>query len=923
MHSGDGTSTVPDAVPRAKASGTDAIKFVVVCVLFFVLFAVHEFRHSTPKIALVFDSLAYLDTTAKCMHLLSSPFISGVGNYVASGFNPSQRLPLSAQMESAEHLIRCGPVLPAIIGAFYAIAGKMPSFDRWQIGAIAMMIVQSLTAGVAFLLARECWGRKAATISVLLLFLYGAFTINAPRLMSEIPAAFTLVLWCLLTVKFFAEDRERPRMGALKGLLYGASTVLLMLSRPTFLPVPFVSWLVIWISARVRKVELRLPGTFIAFTTVAMLCVLAPWAVCEKIMTNRFAITVDRFGAYNLFTGTDVSADGLDVLPSDFVEHPQNFKMSWERVLSSIGDEVQRDPLGCASLAMRKPARLVDSPWNDFQNKFFFVGWTLQKWYHQILMILAATGVFECIDKMWRRRRFGTPFTKADIITLLLSTVSIFSIANCLFITMRRYLFPAIPLLVVAGAVPLVRRRSSVERADLLIWAAFLPTACTLVTAGQQRWLMQWLCKSLGISIVSYVVPVLLVLILLASFWNIGRLLSFTSPVWRSWLALGVISSASLYIGAFHELSVVEQDSELGSAQLRLPISRGLIGRRCFLVFDVYGLPAESSGTRKFNAYFNGQVLDGNPHPWLETDASQRTSFEYLRVFATSKGLEPDSLRQWWCLEIPQYLVAAAVRNGKPATVALSGPCHFASDFRRNGALQHSLSLRSFSWTKGFFVNEPGEMRMDEWHRQAVDSSDKQKLIPRAAIIAVEDQHEQPKKVICSARLPDTEITRDPSQRLVSYTVPVENFGHRALEAIAKNNAVNLRITGMVRATGNGAMPSITLWETRRTASGELLKGFAPEAPSHLACSKDWQLFEFEDLLPLTKPDGTRAKLQELQISLAGNPWWDVFQYCLYKPTANIQFKKLRIEIWPGSLPNLDKQPYRRIDAAPGLLIGS
>src|SRR6185295_3043421 len=112
-----------------------------------------------------------------------------------------------------------------------------------------------------------------------------------------------------------------------------------------------------------------------------------------------------------------------------------------------LGKQVVDRPAAFLYLLSRKPARLLDSPWNDFQIKALGIPFLLQRFEHQLILLAAVLGCVLLLEHGRKR-----PDYLLLLSGLLIGTFLSFHLVSCIFITMGRYFITAMPVAIVAAS---------------------------------------------------------------------------------------------------------------------------------------------------------------------------------------------------------------------------------------------------------------------------------------------------------------------------------------------------------------------------------------------------------------------------------------------------------------------------------------
>ena len=934
--------------------------FLEPCAFFLFAFlacCAQTFWSGRPYLALLFDSSGYLWVADGLLHCCNADLVSALVSYVAGGFGEAARHDLSQKMAPMTDICKTGPVLPVIAAAAYALCGKSATAPNWSIAAALMCAVSALVAPVLWLWGRRLSGLGTARIAGLLAATYPAFLANSGRLLSEIPAislcVASLFAFQLVIDSLQAETSRLSRWRLIgSGLVCGLASAAIMLARPPLLPLPFILGALVPLSLYVfkagaarennneayrlqarhrrsgpkaQKLLLQI-SVFAVSLIVGASVLLAPWAACKLLLTGKPSLTVDRYGSYNLWAGCNLLNDGWDVLPSAYVNHPDQFKPTLAQVASEVAGQAAKYPGEFVNLLLRKPARLVSAPWNDFQVAALGLPWSAQRFWQQLLLLAALFG-FLGVLKDGVARKDGKLIGFAAIAGVTIG----YHLINIFFITMTRYFIVAMPLVLLLAAWTLhklitnrVEHRLSLIL-SLLLFPSVSAAALLLLSTPSA---CGWLTANLG------------------------------APVFASSLAVVVTSALSI--------SLLLGTREFVSAKfLRLPVSIGFafVTMSCLLSWQEQSaavkvlLPTAADGvvalksapvllpTQQTNYYLiadfsgdgtgsvmptsiNGHEIRGKWSPLWARMPEFRENLTYLAAFAYSSGKKVEDFPQWSCLPVPSQMIEP---KGNVIQVRNSSNRAVTADYGDVSLGLRTVSLEKFSWSKGFFADAPGEMRalnsisspgasggaaMPEDVRNVSETvaadlatySTDAALHPRVFLLGVpqiasEVQRSAPLRFDIPAQFVGTK----PDSRLRSYVVPSSDCRQAGSPLF-----VRLTVSGKVRTDKDRATASVCLLESIQR-KGVAKEEFAPMAPQVISASSQWSEFSFDDYLPIGAQGGS-DKLLSLRLLLAGKPWWEVLCYNSFKGNANIEFKDLSVSMVAEEPLNLAKATVIPLD---------
>ncbi len=919
-------------------------------------FAAQVFLLNNPLLSQLFDSLGYMWTAGYLQKALSWNQLSQIAHFVLSGCPPEGRAALLASMPGLTEIIKTGPVLPAMLAAAYSILHKPLISSQWASSAWLMIVTSALTIVPVWFWARKIGGVGAARIAALLTVFYSGFGVNAARVLSEIPGifvsvaallSFVIVLITSASMKTeYAEgstrnERRRQKRGAtlmlaglslLSGLLIGQ----MMLARPTLLPVPIILLACALLTSHFNRLKgLIRPSMFIGLAA-GIILVFSPWLVCKLVLTGTPSIMVERYGPYNLCAGMDLRTDGWDVLPSEMVSHPNRFKLTMSEVLKQIARQAREQPAAFCQMLLRKPCRLIDTPWNDFQIRYLGIPWLIQRFLHQLILLCGALGILMMLGDGWKRKNVLLVASGT-----VLGSFVCYHFISCIFITMSRYFVTAVPELIIPAAYFLSQLKR--DRRVLFVLAGLLSAPILslaidyLIAPGYGR--LSDISSDFGLPQTAWVLAfVLTAILILAIIYPATQV--FVSL--RGKLAAVILTlpvSIICLISTSHQLMCSEAILKLGAVdrkilQSTVALPNGTECNQWYLIID-----ANDASTREpdrhirpllsgINLRLNGRALEANWQPLLALDNARREEVMYLAAFAYSSGKRATDFRQWIVCALPRENVKEGESNVIELSLKDDGkhPKIFADFCDAAGDRIHSLSLTEFSWSKGFFADTPGEMRLDRFSVQSGLAKPRaealrvagaaSKLKARMFLLGTNNKnlpnlYQSPPEIFKAP-----EINIGPHEKEIYSTWDIDlkknmkESGNTAADAIS-GRTVRIRVRGEIRSNNPHADGSIAL--TENYSGGESnYSEFAPLAPQHLPADRNWRQFQFEDYIKpaLAQTDlngvktGKTLRLSGLKLQFSGRPWWEVLAYGNFKIRSTIQFRNVQVEV--ETLPAMD-----------------
>ena len=950
----------------------ELLEGVIVFALAMLVFALQNFVFG-PMLSLLFDSQGYLWITQSCHHALRPENLAEVFKYFLGGCSDDVlRTAIVSHIPGILDLQKSGPLLPGILLLVYGVNGKSLFMANWQTGCWAMIFSMSLTVLGIWVYARSLAGTAAGRIAALLAISYSGFIANSGRILSEMPAT-CISIFAIFFVHLYAKLQEQKRQQMLvtpdelreeykaaqsaggefptleelsskrkanrfssKELLHaffpGVFAGLLMLGRPTLLPWPgLIAFCLLIVSLVSHNKRIFYPAAILSFF-LGVSIFLVPWAMTRQVLSGAPSIMIERYGPYNLSQGMNLRTDGFDALPSQLVAHPEQFEKSSGEVLKSIITQFTQRPAAFVHLLMRKPARMIDSPWNDFQVKTLGVPMLAQRFEHQLILLAAVLGIVMLLEHGRKRPDYVLLANG-----LLIGVFLCFHLVACAFITMSRYFITAMPAAIVAAsyfiAYLMKPGRDGIKAIPAVIFAPlFSMLLYYLLVPGYGR--ISELSVDLGLAQTS-----LLAALLMSAALAFGVLVpAFTVfRGARSKLLLctfAFVGGAFCFVTFYYQFMCSEAVMKLGAVdrekmEASITIPAGTNCTRWYLVLDANDASTHSTAGRDrgilsgLRLLCNGREFKPDWVPLLNLDSSMRAESMYLAAFAYSSKKRCQDFRQWICAALPPENIVSPGENKFEFSIKgedTSRPKIFADFCDPLGKRIHTVSLRSFSWSKGFFVDCPGEMRMDEWPEDSKNSDfftlagQASRLKARAFLLGVQDNI--PNEVwVKSIPVPDQHIDSRTEKKMATFdyvTAPLlKELGS------SPEHSMRIRVSGQLKASGAPTRASICLLEEYEQGSSALHE-FAPLAPQVLEAGEQWRDFAFEDFVqpvraesPDFKPLSIPSKLKEIKIHFLARPWWEVLDYGAFKGKGAIDFRNLKIELSGQATLNLAKHNCR------------
>jgi 4-amino-4-deoxy-L-arabinose transferase-like glycosyltransferase len=194
------------------------------------------------------------------------------------------------------------PGLPLFVAAVYLLSGG----EHLTLALVLLALVGAAAIPMAYLLGRRFGGVAAGLVAAAVLAFYPALLDYQGMLLTE-PLAATLLSASLVAFLWAGDSPLRPGV-PWRWLGSGALFGLLALVRPEYLPIALVLPL-LWLGREALRGGARAAAAPVAISLLATVLVLAPWAVRNAVVLDRF-VPISTGGGKALFIGTYLDADG-------------------------------------------------------------------------------------------------------------------------------------------------------------------------------------------------------------------------------------------------------------------------------------------------------------------------------------------------------------------------------------------------------------------------------------------------------------------------------------------------------------------------------------------------------------------------------------------------------------------------------------
>ena len=783
-----------------------------------------------------------------------------------------------------DRLLLDGPVYTSFLALVHILSGIVTTTDyanNSRIFSVANSIIDAFSCVLVFLCGRMAFGRKAGLIAALLLSIYPASVLNTRLCYGELFTYFLFLLWSTLVLGLNdCLERAKPVLGTVYATVLGAVSVLILLAKSLFAPLPVIGLLVLF----TRKETVSKPkflGVNAAAIITGAVIVMAPWLWFTHEVTGKFTPWVNRAPGYNLFVGNQLYTDGWRTWPAqDGIPNEASV------ALKSLGHNFSEDPLQFSALQLRKVSRLWGGVWNDFQHRFFGIGWQVQNVFHDMILAFAVLGFIVSLKASEAVRRNSIVF----------AAFAAFHSLYAGFEPVARYAISAMPfacLLAANGLAGLTNPLKDRRFYVLLIFSivfftaldrhfSFIPQLFAVLPTDM------WTAAALldgAIWIALWMVLAFFLVQLIDAPTRFQRGL-----VWTSAITLSTVSIANLvYDPARAEWSAeLKRSGEGVSADIILPSDLKNPPPLAYLLVDMQTVIPAPQVTVTVN-----EKIVGAPLPVLQLMKNRSDASEIFALQGQAMMVDPRSYRSWWAFPVPiTYLspsspnkisILAKVQDGiafSPVKIFGAYPTteEEIESVREHAGVPQGVrsicmpSINKFSWVKGFVTIDRRDPRTYEYLkvRGLVRNCE---LHTRRGVMTA-DLSERAGRQFGSYRVrlympPNT----TPEFDLNKWSAQSENLFVKDEEmVISGGDPSTMSLTAAPIALPPSPTSSafysldcelqrvkqknigaITVALTAVDESGAELKYSSPWAPTSLTLdSKEWQKFSFTDRVPET-----------------------------------------------------------------------
>ena len=636
----------------------------------------------------------------------------------------------------ADRLLLDGPAYPAYLAVLQSLVHidlsqpKQQYLQFAQSFALFNSIIDALISTLAVLIAFSVFRRRVtALIAGLFWAIYTPAIVATPLCYSEPFATFVLALWFYLALNFSAKLKSSKKnmiVSLAIALAFGIVTGVVMLTRPSFAALPFISLGLFAIFNWQKVLTYVQPKVYPLYAsyTAGAVATIAPWLYVTKLLTGKMALAISRVPGYNLSMGNQLWSDGW------VAYSPHIVPFETGPAIQALLTDVAAHPLAFASLYLRKVLRLWLAPWNDMHHTYL-LGNPLMNAEHCWFLLLAMIAVVVIFSQSGRNSEIGKRprFQAFTLLTLIV----VFHFTYLPFVAISRYAATAaFAVIILAAAGATINSSPPINKLRMqILFGAFFLTLAEL--CGHTQWYNN-LLADLSENVVVFLAakaawPLSICFLTGLAVWGLlksrpGKLSSLTA------LLMGGTISGALLADIFSlrtlEFSRVLKPGE--SILLRVPreffANTGEKDR--YLLLDCQAVGAgPQAGSLEPALIVNAVGDDGkeckdlDPHlqqnllPWWHLDKHAVTFNNALDFQANFEGKPKQAFRQWWVYPLAPLLQAKDIggsgsdepKIGASQTLNLSLKAQdnvriFGSV--KLGQAEFLPSLKDNSWTKGF-----------------------------------------------------------------------------------------------------------------------------------------------------------------------------------------------------------------------------
>lgn len=605
----------------------------------------------------------------------------------------------------ADRLLLDGPVYTCFLAIIHILTGIVGSTDYAQnsnIFSVANSLIDAISCVLIYYCGRLAFNRKAGLIASLLFAFYPAAVLNTRLCYSELFTYFLLLAWSTLTLSLFRSDENRSKLiKATISFLVGVTTILIVLARSVFFPLPIVALAVLFVpSWKSKQINVRALLTSVATMLIGGALIMAPWLWFTHEVTGKFVPWVNRAPGYNLFVGNQLNTDGWRTWPAQ-----PGIPNEASEAMKSISNNFASDPCRFTGLLLRKESRLWAGVWNDFKHTFFAVPWQAQNVFQNLVLMLSMIGFIAAVREPATRRP-----------SLVFAMMAVYHSVYACFEPVARYGITAMPFVFLLAGQSFSKTPSPCRSRMFYVLIVFASLFFTLLDTH-----FSFIPLLFSILPTDKFMPIALIDL---GLWTAGWLLlgmlvlkQIADPkrwqstfVWSMAALMTLVTASALVYDPARTEWHTELKSQNDAVRAEFSISQSLPDASpvSYLLVDLrseFSMPAVS-------ATINGTAA-APPLPVLQLMNDREDASGIFSQQAQAMGVDPRAFRHWWAFAMPTRAVSFSSPNKveisylAPAGVAsvpvkIFGSYPVAEETQSATQSLQIPSINKFSWVKGF-----------------------------------------------------------------------------------------------------------------------------------------------------------------------------------------------------------------------------
>lgn len=870
-----------------------------------------QYRIFDCKITFILDSGHYLFTAG------------GITNALALLLANKQSDFDSLLPSLAADLLIDGPILPIAGAICLWLSGQPATGCSWYVVTAFICFCNAITGGsISALLALLSGSKRLALLGGTLWALYPGTVICSGRFLTE-PMAASLLLLTTVGSTYLVSSRCSQKTQTWLAFHIGLISTFGFLLKPVLVAL----WFTLPMLALFKRCPSRLrPINALLAFFIGALTAITPWLLFSRLTTGQFYLTPQRLPVHNLAKGHDLGADGWSSDPcSPMTTFYENSKDS--RFI--LFDAWQRKPLEIANLYMRKVTRTIGFQWNDFRQKVYGLSVDSQNFVHAVMLAAAICGILSLLLRPVLSK------TAEFISTSVCMAIATQTLIYLPFEAITRYGFCAVPFVLIAAIYSVKGlTRSSLEIAAYLmalvvcVAAIKLPIFETIMPTANA---FNLACCETSFRLIVVLVASAIVYLKIKRNTNIKSWRFALAATFFFLLVVAPTACISSFLPEYQSAKISLEKGERLERSLELPISVDEKNADFLLLID--------SDKRIDDAVVsvNDVSLTEPSQSINKLDADYYSLFNLMRLFSAVADSRVNNMRQWRVIPIPVSLLKLGKKNRLSVSATQAGVDIYC-DRILPGAKEVALPNRGFSG--GFYCNGAAgaDSRLPDIEPTAISDSEttlfknsrskisqtEAKLpswqLPRLYVLSSQSSTPKDREQRCNVALPDRfkigiPVTNfDPalwqSSSVTDRTLNLNRYTFKLARshsiekslpaALSKWPLINLKLTGLIKATGRAKKAGILVTIVGGTPNNSCL--ILPNNPPYVECSSIWEKFEIKDTINMEGlTDG------KIVISCLPGRWEQLAQYGVDRTIGSFLLKDLELSVEPSKLPRLTK----------------